>query len=154
MYGLWSGLSINNTAEVAATGYLWGTAAGTVAVAAKLCRILLLGLATLLLIPGTNRSPSALLQGWTLTPKFALGFLVLSGLTSGGWLTAGEVRSLGHASSLLFLLAFVGLGLRLRWRDIRCVGLRPLLTAGAATVAASVAGLAASQAACSLAVAC
>lgn len=150
VFGMWSGLSVSNTAEAAATGYIGGAAAGAAAVTAKLCRMLLLGPVMLLVIPRSAGPAPRLLDAWSLTPKFALGFVALSAVAATGFLSGEDVESLGHASSWLFLLAFTGLGLRLRWRDVRRGGTGPLLAAIGATAVVSATALAAAQVAYNL----
>jgi uncharacterized integral membrane protein (TIGR00698 family) len=137
VYGLWTGLSVNNTAEAVATGYSYrGDAelAGGVAIATKLCRVAMLGGAVYALArpkapvgggPGTRPR-----QLWERLPKFVLMFFGVSLLASTGLLSESERDSLRNLSSWLFLLAFAGIGFKLRWPDLRRGGLRPLAAVG------------------------
>lgn len=136
VYGFWSGLSVNNTAEAVATGYSYGSHAGSIAIATKLCRVVMLG-ATVSFLSTRSRGPSGKRAGlmpnrqwWTRLPKFAALFFLVSLLASAGMISAREQQSLGNLSSWLFLMAFAGIGFKLRWRDIRNVGLRPVLAVG------------------------
>ncbi len=139
VYGLWTGLSVNNTAEAVATGYSFTVAAGSIAIATKLCRVLMLGPAVAFLgsrarsEPGARRLPGVR-QAWRRLPKFVLVFLGFSLVASTGVLSDGDLVSLSNTSQWLFLLAFAGIGFKLRWADIRTVGPRPVIAVAVASV--------------------
>lgn len=138
IYGTWTGLSVNNTAEVVATGYTLGAAAGAIAIATKLCRILTLG-AVISIIDriDSRESPPGditIRNIWKHTPKFILAFVVLSIVSSLGFLSTEDKTSLYNLSSWFFLMAFAGIGFRLRWSDLSKVGYKPLLAGGISTL--------------------
>lgn len=68
---------------------------------------------------------SALTNVITSTPRFLVGFVLLAVLGN-TVLSPTTVQTLGTWSNWLFLLAFAGLGLDLRAREIRTSGLAPL----------------------------
>lgn len=149
VYGLWAGLSVNNTAEAAATGYSYGGEGGRVAIATKLCRVVMLGGAVSMLgaraRTGKYTRPRArLVELWSRLPKFVPMFFLFSLLASTPLISTGERASLQNLSSWLFLIAFAGIGFKLRWRDIRSAGARPLLAAGLGGIMLAVATLGAS----------
>lgn len=152
VYGLWTGLSVNNTAEAVATGYTYGTGevAGQITIATKLCRVAMLGAVVTAFaarLPrghGTERPRSRGTPLWGRLPKFVILFFGFSLLSGAGLVSAEERESLRNVSSWLFLLAFAGIGFKLRWQDVRGIGPRPLvaiglgsLLLGASTLAAS-----------------
>ncbi len=153
VYGLWTGLSVNNTAEAVATGYTYGAGAvaGNIAIAAKLCRVVMLGGVVALFAARVQSDGAAtppLRRGhlWRRLPKFVFLFFGFSLLAGTGVLSVEERESLRNVSYWLFLLAFAGIGFKLRWQDIRVVGLRPLLAIGIGSVILAAATLAASLA--------
>src|SRR5512143_709314 len=83
-YGLWAGLSIDNTAEAVAAGNLWSEQAGKIAVLAKTTRNSTIGFVVLAYAiywaaKGEARgidNKAAFL--WNKFPKFVLGFIVVS----------------------------------------------------------------------------
>ncbi|MDP9378846.1 MAG: YeiH family protein [Chloroflexota bacterium] len=152
VYGLWTGLSVNNTAESVATGYTYqtGIVAGSIAIAAKLCRVVMLGPVVALFAARERRSdrdrrPVQRRHLWDRLPKFVFGFFAFSLLAGGGLISDGERESLRNLSSWLFLIAFAGIGFKLRWSDIRGVGPRPLLAIGLGSLALALVTLAASM---------
>ncbi len=138
-YGVWTGLSVNNTAEAVATGYSYGAAAGGIAIASKLCRVLMLGAVVAGMAAWTRRRAGAgtkvqLRQAVGILPKFVILFFAFSVLAGTGFISAVDQESLRNISSWLFLLAFAGIGFKLRWQDIRKSGVRPLLAVGVASL--------------------
>lgn len=139
VYGLWAGLSVNNTAEAVATGYSYGQHAGTLAIAAKLCRVILLGFVVALLAlrlrgKGQFSATDYIRASVGMLPKFVLLFFLVSILAGTSFISQQDQQTLSHISSWLFLLAFAGIGFKLRWENIRSVGVRPLVAVVLASV--------------------
>jgi len=59
---------------------------------------------------------------WAEFPKFLLGFLAVAAVANSGLLSPAALESIGRVSDALFTLAFVGLGLSIRLREMREVG--------------------------------
>ena len=84
VFGLWSGLGVDNTAEATATGALYSDAAGKVAVLAKTARNAMIGFVVLAYaIYWAKRGQAATVGNkaaflWNKFPKFVLGFLLMS----------------------------------------------------------------------------
>nr|WP_253849029.1 YeiH family protein [Mycobacterium asiaticum] len=138
-FGLWAGLSVDNTAETTATGYLYSEQAGKIAVLVKSTRNALIGFVVLgfalywaargqadEIAPGA-RAKAAFI--WEKFPKFVLGFLAVSAIATLGWLSKGQTTSLANVSKWAFLLTFAGVGLNTDIRQITRTGWRPLLVA-------------------------
>ncbi|SOX55537.1 putative sulfate exporter family transporter [Mycobacterium ahvazicum] len=138
-FGLWAGLSVDNTAETTATGYLFSDHAGKIAVLVKSTRNALIGFVVLgfalywaargqadEIAPGATAKASFI---WQKFPKFVLGFLAVSAIATAGWLTKGQTANLANVSKWAFLLTFAGVGLSTDFRQIARTGWRPLLVA-------------------------
>lgn len=152
-FGLWAGLAVDNTAETTATGYLFSDEAGKIAVLVKSVRNALIGFVVLgfalywasrgqadELAPGARAKAVFI---WEKFPKFVLGFLAVSTVATLGWLSKGQLTSLGNLSKWAFLLTFAGVGLNTDIRAIARAGWRPLVVAviGLVVVAAVSLGL-------------
>lgn len=138
-FGLWAGLSVDNTAETTATGYLFSDHAGKIAVLVKSTRNALIGFVVLgfalywsargqadEIAPGATAKAASI---WQKFPKFVLGFLVVSAIATAGWLSKGQTTNLANVSKWAFLLTFAGVGLNTDFRQIARTGWRPLLVA-------------------------
>ena len=91
-FGLWAGLSVDNTAETTATGYLFSDHAGKIAVLVKSARNALIGFVVLgfalywaargqadEIAPGFKAKAAFV---WAKFPKFVLGFLAVSAIAT------------------------------------------------------------------------
>src|ERR1700684_70663 len=89
-YGLWTGLTVDNTAVASAAGALYSDAAGKLAVLAKTCRNATIGFIVLgYAIYWASKGQAADVQNkgaflWRKFPKFVLGFLLISLLATVG----------------------------------------------------------------------
>jgi uncharacterized integral membrane protein (TIGR00698 family) len=137
-YGVWAGLSVDNTAEATAAGALRSETAKDIAVLVKTTRNAMIGFVVLgaaLYFAGRGGSHvegSKALFVWHAFPKFVLGFLLFSGvasLTGTSWalLDAAQIKSLENLSRWAFLLTFAGVGLRTNFRELGHQGWRPLI---------------------------
>jgi uncharacterized integral membrane protein (TIGR00698 family) len=138
-FGLWAGLSVDNTAETTATGYLYSDHAGKIAVLVKSTRNALIGFVVLgfavywaargeadEIAPGVKAKAAFV---WAKFPKFVLGFLAVSAIATAHWLSKGQLANLANVSKWAFLLTFAGVGLTTDIRQIARTGWRPLLVA-------------------------
>lgn len=135
-FGMWAGMAINDTSQVAAAGFAFSAAAGNTATIVKLTRNLLLG-PLLVVIGAVHAGASGSAQGrggigmldvvLRSVPPFVVGFLVLAGLNSLGAIPAAVQGALLEASKWLILMALVGIGLTTDFRSVRVLGLRPVL---------------------------
>ncbi|MDT5086679.1 MAG: hypothetical protein QOJ61_3722, partial [Mycobacterium sp.] len=152
-FGLWAGLSVDNTAETTATGYLYSEQAGKIAVLVKSTRNALIGFVVLgfalywasrgeadRVAPGLRAQALFI---WDKFPKFVLGFLAVSAIATAGWLSKGQTTNVANVSRWAFLLTFAGVGLNTNIRELVRTGWRPLVVAviGLVVVAAVSLGL-------------
>ncbi|MGL6235527.1 MAG: YeiH family protein [Segniliparus sp.] len=151
-FGLWAGLAVDNTAETAATGYLYSPEAGKTAVLVKSVRngligFVVLGFAIYWAARGEGEAP----QGgaarakflWQKFPKFVLGFVAVAAVATAGLLSKGQIANVDNLSKWAFLLTFAGVGLSTDFRQLAKSGWRPFLVAviGLVVVAAISLGL-------------
>ena len=132
LYGYWTGLTIDNTAEAVATGMAFSETAGNIATVVKLARNALMGFVVLLFALDyakkgmTDQVDNKVKFLWNRFPKFLIGFLILSLAATAGVFTGGEVKAMKNLSQWAFLLAFAGVGFRTRFADMKA-GLKPFL---------------------------
>ena len=132
IYGYWTGLTIDNTAEAVATGFAYSEAAGNIATIVKLSRNALMGLVVLLIALNYARkgmTPEVKNRGsflWQRVPKFLIGFLIFSLLATLGFFTSAQVKLFNNLSKWLFLVTFAGVGLSTDFRRLQA-GVKPFL---------------------------
>ncbi len=138
-FGLWAGLSVDNTAETTATGYLYSEQAGKIAVLVKSTRNALIGFVVLgfALYWASRGEADGVAPGlraraafvWDKFPKFVLGFLAVSAIATAGWLSKSQTTNLANVSRWAFLLTFAGVGLNTDIGALTRTGWRPLAVA-------------------------
>jgi uncharacterized integral membrane protein (TIGR00698 family) len=124
-FGVWAGVSMFSTGPVAAAGFAHSPEAGQWATVTKLARNSLLGgvaVAYSLAYAARSATDPGVRRLWAEFPKFLLGFLAVAAVANSGLLSAAALESIGRVSDALFTLAFVGLGLSIRVREMRDVG--------------------------------
>ena len=132
IFGFWTGLAIDNTAETIATGMAYSDAAGKLATIVKLSRNALMGLVILgfaLFYARQGLAPEVKDKGkfiWDRFPKFLLGFLFMSLLATIGFFSPTQVKALTALSKWLFLLTFAGVGFATQFRRMGA-GIKPFL---------------------------
>jgi uncharacterized membrane protein YadS len=149
VFGLWSGIAINDTSQVLAASTAYSHGAFEVATVVKLIRNalmapLILGIAWEWARRfGTAGDTRAGLR--RAVPLFVLGFLALAVLRSAGVFDANLASQLEVVARALILVALAAVGLNVRLEDLREVGAKPLLVGlgaavlvGAATIVAIV----------------
>lgn len=148
-FGLWVGLAVDNTAEATAAGALYSDSAGKFAVLAKTARNATIGFVVLgYALYWAKKSQAAGVQNkaaflWQKFPKFVLGFLLISLLTTVGFFSKPQVADIANLSRWAFLLTFAGVGLRTNLREMMKQGIRPLIagTVGEFAIAGATLGI-------------
>jgi uncharacterized integral membrane protein (TIGR00698 family) len=141
-YGVWTGLSVDNTAETTGAGLLYSKEAQDIAVATKTMRNATIGFVVLGVALWFARRGGHAFQGskalflWKSFPKFVLGFLLFSALASmnGRVFNKDQIASLGNLSKWAFLLTFAGVGLRTNVRELFQQGPRPFFVGALAEI--------------------
>jgi uncharacterized integral membrane protein (TIGR00698 family) len=150
-FGLWAGTAINDTSSVVAAGYAYGGDAGPYSVVVKLTRsLMIIPVVMAVAFWVSRRRGGAGATGATrglpwrrLVPPFLIGFVVASALTTVGVVPNSWHPALTAVGTFLITTALAGIGLSLRFADLRRAGFRPLLLGGClwALVGASSLGL-------------
>ena len=143
VFGLWSGIAINDTSQVIGASGAYSPGALEIATVVKLIRNALM--APLLLGIAWVWSRRMGLAGDTraglrrAVPLFVLGFLALAAIRSAGIIDAALAGQLEVAARALILVALAAVGLNVRLEELREVGPRPLLIGlGAALIVGTV----------------
>jgi uncharacterized integral membrane protein (TIGR00698 family) len=134
-YGLWSGASIHEVAQVVAAAFQLGDVAGQVGTTAKLSRVLLLApviltLGFLMVRSTAGRGPRASVP----YPWFIVGFAAVVVFNSLVTLPGEIKQGFAWTTSFLLTVGLAAMGLEIRVGDIRSRGPRPLILAAAAWV--------------------
>jgi uncharacterized integral membrane protein (TIGR00698 family) len=131
-FGLWAGLAVDNTAEATAAGALYSDTAAKFAILAKTTRNATIGFVVLGYAIYWARKSQKDFQGskaaflWNKFPKFVLGFLFISLLSTLGFFSKPQMTDLANLSRWAFLLTFAGVGLQTNVGQLRKQGLKPL----------------------------
>lgn len=133
-YGVMTGSTLHEVAQVVAAGKAVSEHAANVAVLTKMLRVMMLAPFLLLLAAcWQRRQAGAAAEGARMPitiPWFAFGFMAMVALNSSGWLPAAMLAPLQQLTTLLLATAMAALGLDTRASAIRAAGWRPLLLAG------------------------
>jgi uncharacterized integral membrane protein (TIGR00698 family) len=135
-FGIWSGASVHEVAQVVATASVAGPAALAIATIVKLTRVVLL--APLIAGYGLVRRQSVT-EGKRppLVPLFVLGFLAMVGLRSTGLLPDSVLHVTTLITTLLLAGALFGLGTSVHLGSLFRTGGRALALGAASTVVAA-----------------
>ncbi|MBK1664415.1 hypothetical protein CKO38_01080 [Rhodospirillum rubrum] len=142
-YGLWTGASIHEIAQVLAAGFQHGPQAGEAATVAKLARIALL--APLVLAMGLWKSRGADTSAKGARPPipwFVVGFIVMIGVSSLVHPSVAVSQGAATLTSVLMTVALAAMGLETSLGKLRARGLRPLLLGAASWMVVGLGALA------------
>ncbi|MFA5664829.1 YeiH family protein [Castellaniella sp.] len=133
-YGIWTGSTVHEVAQVVAAGRAVGELAATNAVIIKMLRVMLLApfLIALAAWLAHRRGASGHPDGHAslhAIPWFAVAFIAVAGFNSLRWLPAQLVQNLLVLDNLILTMAMAALGLTTHISAIRQAGARPLLLA-------------------------
>jgi len=137
-YGLWSGASIHEIAQVVAAAFQDGQQAGEFGTIAKLARVTLL--APVVITLGLLASRRARQDGHGHVsaqpplPWFIVGFIVLVGINSLISIPADLRSVIVTATGFLLSMALAAMGLETDVRKLRAKGLRPLTLGALASI--------------------
>jgi uncharacterized integral membrane protein (TIGR00698 family) len=140
-YGLWTGASIHEIAQVVAAAYQRGSESGEFGTVAKLTRVMML--APMILTLGwvaarkSARKSNATEDGPRSAipmPWFVLGFLALVGLNSLVTVTPVLHGAIVQVTNFLLAMALAAMGLAADFRKLKAKGAKPLLLAALAWI--------------------
>jgi uncharacterized integral membrane protein (TIGR00698 family) len=148
VFGVWSGVAVNDTSQVVATSAAYSLVARDVATVVKLVRNALMAPLIMLIAWWWSREADAQ-QGATsgswlkAIPPFVLMFLGMALLRSVGLIPSGLARWLDEGAKACILVALAGIGLQTKFQDMRAVGATPFfLGVGTAALLATLSLLA------------
>ncbi|WP_099558741.1 YeiH family protein [Hartmannibacter diazotrophicus] len=141
-YGLWTGGTIHEVAQVVAAAFQDGTEAGHVATVAKLGRVILLAPLVLWIGFIRFRDTTGPVGQRPPLPWFVFGFLAMVGFNSLVSLPAEAHQVMVTVTTFLLGAALAAMGLETNIVKLKAEGLRPLLLGALAWVFISVFGLA------------
>jgi uncharacterized integral membrane protein (TIGR00698 family) len=138
-FGLWTGASIHEVAQVVAAAFQDGKEAGEFGTIAKLARVGMLAPVVLALAMLAARRPAARATSHAprktvAIPAFVIGFVVLVLFNSAVPLTPTLHHGFALLTTILLSIALAALGLETDIRKLAEKGFRPLLLGGAASV--------------------
>lgn len=131
-YGLWTGASIHEIAQVIAAAFQHGTDAGHAGTIVKLARVSML--APLVLVLGFLRRGhhGGAQRGAPPLPFFVLGFVAMVGLNSLGVIARPALGEIAQVTTFLLATALAAMGLGTDVKKLAAKGLRPLALGAAA----------------------
>jgi uncharacterized integral membrane protein (TIGR00698 family) len=136
-FGLWAGVAVHDTSQVIATSAAFGPEALDVATVVKLIRNALMA-PLLLVIAAVWAARADRSDGSTgsvgggvrrAVPLFVFGFLALAALRSVGVIDSGQAATLDGAARVFVLVALAGVGLSIRFGELREMRWRPIVVA-------------------------
>lgn len=126
-FGIYTGSTIHEVAQVVAAGHAMGADAENSAVIAKMLRVMMLAPFLLCLSGWLRRTPHATRRQGVVFPWFALGFVGVALFNSLHLLPSTWVAHINQLANLLLAMAMAALGLTTRFGALRQAGAKPLL---------------------------
>jgi uncharacterized integral membrane protein (TIGR00698 family) len=130
-FGLWSGASIHEIAQVVAAGFQDGKQAGEFATIAKLSRVMMLAPTVILLGLMARRRATdegaAHGQARPPLPWFVLGFIALAGVNSVVTIPTPTRSAIVMLTTFLLSMALAAMGLETDLAKLKAKGVRPFL---------------------------
>jgi uncharacterized integral membrane protein (TIGR00698 family) len=138
-FGLWSGASIHEIAQVVAAAFQRGQQAGEFGAIAKLSRVILLapvvlGLGWFARRAAKQNADGDAAQGKVPVPWFVIGFIGLVALNSLVTIPQQPRQALVTLTAVLLTMALAAMGLETDLRKLRMKGVRPFLLGAMAWV--------------------
>jgi uncharacterized integral membrane protein (TIGR00698 family) len=135
-YGIYTGSTVHEVAQVVAAGKAVAETAANTAVITKLVRVMMLAPFLVLLSAYLSRhseegaAPAGGPHSWRgVIPWFALGFIAVAGFNSMALLPRGVVSTAIDADTLILATAMAALGVSTQVSAIRAAGVKPLALA-------------------------
>jgi uncharacterized integral membrane protein (TIGR00698 family) len=130
VFGVWSGVAVNDTSQVVAASAAYSSAARDVATVVKLVRNALMAPLILLIAwwgswsaaAGGRGGPPGRAEG---VPLFVLGFLGMSVLRTIGTIDRATAGRIDAVATVFILIALAGVGLSTKLGQMRAVGRTP-----------------------------
>jgi uncharacterized integral membrane protein (TIGR00698 family) len=137
-FGLWSGASIHEIAQVVAAAFQDGARAGEIGTVAKLTRVMMLAPVVIALgVVAVRRAAHAAGSASRAAPPmpwFVLGFVAMVILNSVITIPAAPKAWIALATTFLLSMALAAMGMETDFRKLKAEGLKPLMLAAAAWI--------------------
>lgn len=138
-YGLWTGASVHEVAQVVAAGFARGETTGEFATVAKLARVLMLaplviGMGVWAQRERARRTEGSDVRGRAPVPWFVFGFLAMVLLAGTGWIPTNLRSDANLLAQMLLALALAAVGLETDVRKLIAQGWQPLALGALATL--------------------
>ncbi len=133
LYGIWTGATVHEVAQVVAAGFAVSDTAGNTATIAKLTRVMML--APLLLVLSFYLAKKSAVHGTTVSlrdipiPYFVFGFIAMVGVNSLQIIPKDVVHYINVADGFLLTVAMAAMGLETNINKIKGVGMKPIYSA-------------------------
>ncbi|UIK04036.1 YeiH family protein [Neorhizobium galegae] len=125
-YGLWTGSTIHEVAQVVAAAFQGGDVAGQFGTISKLARVVMLAPLIMTLALAMRSGAEGPSKASAPMPWFVLGFIGMMLVNSAVAIPAGVSQTLVTATSFLLSMALAAMGLQTDIRKLKAEGWRPL----------------------------
>lgn len=133
LYGIWTGATVHEVAQVVAAGFAISEPAGNTATIAKLTRVMMLAPLLLILSFYLAKKHKAHGTGVALRdipiPYFVFGFIAMVGFNSLNLLPSNIVSGINYIDGFLLTVAMAAMGLETNVNKIKGVGMKPIYAA-------------------------
>lgn len=126
--GVFLGATIHDVAQVVGAGYSMSTETGDIATVVKLMRVAML-LPVIICAAMITRMQGAGATGERppILPFFAVGFLIMVGINSTGWVPVTIQTGVNDLSRWCLVIAISALGMKTQLKALASVGIKPIL---------------------------
>ena len=141
-YGVWTGATIHEVAQVVAAAFQGGDVAGQSGTIAKLTRVVLLAPLVMTMALAARRAAGGGSGASAPTPWFVLGFIAMVLVNSGFDIPSGAQAVTGLLTTFLLSMGLAAMGLHTNVARLKAQGVRPLALGAFGWLFISVFGLA------------
>ncbi|WP_457640301.1 YeiH family protein [Persephonella sp.] len=133
LYGIWTGATVHEVAQVVAAGFAVSETAGNTATISKLTRVMMLAPLLIVLSFYLARKHSIHGAGVSLRdipiPYFVFGFIAMVGVNSTGVVPQQAVNYINLIDGFMLTVAMSAMGLETNVNKIKGVGMKPIYSA-------------------------
>ena len=133
LYGLWTGATVHEVAQVVAAGFAVSELSGNTATIAKLTRVMML--APLLIVLSIYLARKHAIHGATVSlrdipiPYFVFGFIAMVGVNSLGIIPQNITHGINVIDTFLMTVAMAAMGIETNVNKMKGVGMKPIYVA-------------------------
>lgn len=132
-YGIWTGATVHEVAQVVAAGFAISDSAGNTATIAKLTRVMMLAPLLIILSIYLAKKHSTHGAGVTLRdipiPWFVFGFIAMVGVNSLNVIPTNAVHYINVVDTFLLTVAMGAMGIETNINKVKGVGMKPIYSA-------------------------